>query len=268
MFYPKKLLLKFLELGLGFRTCFSLETKDPIFLNFKLQPNEAELVQKALPQGWTLQRIRFAESDKSSDYWISYNLYAVKYPTPELQHIKKVRCEINTFVTDPAGRKGVFVFSGSPYVSKEKKFDPFGVVCDMAERAVIFAYGCGKLIDLVYDLGPNSLSIECKEGPNNLRLSHDLKSEEDFCERLSDEYILYNDISFFNSGATYDLVNVSSSFFAAKFREIDGSELEEFQLEGPFFSGRRPNKVYYHRGEISYLVIAMNRMPKIVGAGG
>src|SRR5258705_9918464 len=145
LFYLKKLIFKFLELGLGLRTCFSLETKNPIFLNFKLKPEEVKRVQDTLPRGWELQKIRFAQSDEAADYWISYNLYAIKYPKSELQHIKKVRCEINTFVTDPAGRRGVFVFSGSPYVSKQTKFDPVGVVCDMAERLVLFFYGFGKL---------------------------------------------------------------------------------------------------------------------------
>ncbi|MFM8315789.1 MAG: hypothetical protein ACKOA8_16030, partial [Deltaproteobacteria bacterium] len=100
MFFLKKLLFKFMELGLGLRTCFSLETKDPIFVNFKLSPDEIEKVKKSLPMGFVLKPIRFCESDEIPEYWISYNFYQLKYPKPELASIKKARLEINTFVED------------------------------------------------------------------------------------------------------------------------------------------------------------------------
>src|SRR4051812_37198116 len=99
-FFLKKILFKFMELGLGLRTCFSLETKDPIFVNFRLSPAEADRVRKSLPAGFKLCPIRFGQSDSEAHYWISYNLYELKYPKPELQHIRKARCEINTFVED------------------------------------------------------------------------------------------------------------------------------------------------------------------------
>ena len=107
-----------MELGLGLKTYFSLETKDPIFINFKLIAEEARAVQKHLPPGFKLQKIRFTERDLSAEYWISYNLYYIKYPKKELAGIRRVRCEINTFVRDASGRKGVLVFCGSPLVSR------------------------------------------------------------------------------------------------------------------------------------------------------
>lgn len=254
VFILKKLLFKFMELGLGLRTCFSLETKDPIFVNFRLSEAEAEKVRRHLPSGFRLEKIRFCQTDESPEYWISYNLYELKYPKKELQHIHKVRCEINTFVTDPAGRKGVYVFCGSPYVSREERPSFFGMVCDFAERLVVFIYGCGRLTRLKYRLEKESLSIELHEGENRLNLQGTVRGGE---ERLSDDYWRFNDISFFNDGKSFDLVNVNSAFFSAKFQEVSPGDAK---VEGPFFH-RAPDCIYVHRGEIAYIVNSMNPMP-------
>ncbi len=253
MFLLKKLIFKFMELGLGLRTCFSLETKDPVFVNFKLSAREAEEVRKALPPRFTLDRVRFCDGDESPEYWISYNLYDIKYPKKELQGIKRARCEINTFVRDPAGRKGILVFCGSPYVSKEARPSLMGRICELAERMVIFIYGCGRLIPLIYELSSDVLRIEFEDVSLRLPLPAETAGV-----RLSDEYAAYNDISFFNHGKTFDLVNTSSSFPAARFQSVEGAALEGLELRGPFFR-RAPDKIYYHRGDIAYLVNALNQ---------
>lgn len=262
MFLIKKLLFKFMELGLGLRTCFSLETRNPIFLNFRLSDEEARKVQASLPAGFTLRKIRFCQSDDEAAYWISYNLYEIAYPKPELRHIRKARCEINTFVTDTKGRAGVYVFSGSPYVSREMRPSVMGKICDLAERAVIWIYGCGKLIPLTYELTADRLHIALDQGPNRLQLDQPLRDDK-ADERLSGDYARFNDISFFNEGRTFDLVNVNSAFHEARFHRLEGSHLKNIQMKGPFFA-RSPEVVYFHRGEIAYSVTAMNRV--LVGA--
>lgn len=251
MFWIKKLIFKFMELGLGLRTCFSLETKDPIFLNFRLTPDETDKVRRSLPDGFELARVRFRESDAESAYWVSFNLYEIKYPKKELARIRKVRCEINTFVTDPQGRKGIYVFCGSPYVSKERKPSVLGMICDFAERLVTFIYGCGKLTGLAYELTSKRLLVSLSEGENTLSIDQEL--EEGPPERLSSDYFIYNDISFFNEGRTFDLVNVNSSFVTAEFRRVECGAI----VQSPFF-GRVPDEVLFHRGEIAYLVSSMN----------
>ncbi len=259
MFWLKKLLFKFMELGLGLKTYFSLETKDPIFINFKLSAEEARAVQKHLPPGFKLQKIRFTERDLSAEYWISYNLYYIKYPKKELAGIRRVRCEINTFVRDASGRKGVLVFCGSPLVSRESKPSPMERLCDWAEHLVIFIYGCGKLIPLVYELSDRELKVEFEGKENRFSLHHRLPGDSgNGDDRLSAEYAAYNDISFFNHGKTYDRVHVTSAFSSAKFHALEGGDLDHFSGHGPFFQ-RPPDKVLYHRGDIPYLVDALNR---------
>lgn len=256
MFLIKKLIFKFMELGLGLRTCFSLDTKDPIFVNFKLSDEEAERVKKVLPPAFHLRKLRFVESDEEAAYWLSYNLYEIKYPKKELQHIKKVRCEINTFVEDKEGRKGVYVFSGSPYVSREEKKSIIGFICDMAERMVVFIYGCGRLIKLAYGITDHSVLIDFKVPGNSMRLEQPLgiPSHE---EKLSSDYWRFNDISFFNNAKTFDLVNVNNAFFSATLQKIEGTQIHTFAMESPFVN-RRPDVIYFHRGEISYMVNSMN----------
>jgi hypothetical protein len=257
VFALKALLFKFMELGLGLKTYFSLETKDPVFVNFKLTDEEAARVRVALPPGFELQKIRFSETDSEPAYWVSYNLYQIKYPKKELQGIRRSRCEINTFVTDAKGRKGIHVFCGSPLVSKETRPSLIGRVCELAERLVIFIYGCGKLVPLVYELSDDKLRIEFDERGNRLRLRQKLGPAA-AAVRLSDDYWAFNDISFFNEGKTFDLVNVNSAFTSARFESLDGAELGELAVESPFFR-RAPDKVYFHRGDIPYLVDALNR---------
>lgn len=260
-FFLKKVLFKFMELGLGLRTCFSLETRDPIFVNFKLTPEEADRVRQALPMGFKLCPIRFAQSDGEPNYWISYNLYELKYPKKELQRIRKARCEINTFVEDRLGRKGIYVFSGSPFVSEEKSWSVVGVICDFAERLVTFIYGCGKLIPLRYDVTADSVGIHFTQGDNHLRLDAGTAGLE-CTEALSSDYWRFNDISFFNQGKSFDLVNVGNSFYAARFQKIEGGDIDGATAISPFFGAeRRPDVVYLHRGEIAYLVNSLNRMP-------
>jgi len=258
MFILKKLLFKFMEVGLGLRTCFSLETKNPIFINFKLSDVEAEKLKRFLPPHFQLQKIRFAESDETADFWLSYNLYEIQYPKRQLEKIHKVRCEINTFVLDPLGRRGVYVFCGSPYVSREEHKSMTGWICDLAEYLVSFIYGCGKLIRLTYSLTQHVLEVHLKEGGNLIALKHRFDTNTAICERLSNEYWIYNDISLFNEGKTFDLVNVNSAFLYAKFGCIEGDKLEDCQIENAFFR-RKPDRVYFHRGSISYLVNSLNR---------
>jgi hypothetical protein len=252
----KKLIFKFMELGLGLRTCFPLETRNPIFVNFRLNAAETDAVSASLPPGWRLMPIRFCESDPELQYFVSYNLYELKYPKPELQHIRKMRCEINTFVIDPKGRKGVFVFSGSPYVSREEKFSLIGFVCDLAERVVVWIYGVGRLTKLLYRLTPTELEIRIKEGPNyaDLKQPHTLASEP--TEKLSADYWEYNDISFFNDGRTHDFVHVTHAFYAARFHRLDGVAYPP--IRGPFFN-RSPDEILFHFGDIPYLTNSMNR---------
>lgn len=256
LFLLKKLVFKFMELGLGLRTCFSLETRNPIFLNFRLSDEEARAVQASLPKGFTLEKIRFCDGDENAAHWVSYNLYEIAYPKKELSHIRKARCEINTFVRDAAGRPGIYVFSGSPYVSREARFSLIGRICDLAERAVIWIYGCGKLVPLVYDLGEREIRIALEQGPNRLQWKQTLADGE-ATERLSDDYHRFNDISFFNEGRTFDLVSVNSAFHRARFCRLDS--VTGCELNGPFFR-RAPDFVYFHRGEIAYSVTAMNRL--------
>ena len=257
MFLLKKLIFKFMELGLGLRPSFSLETRNPIFSNYRLSETEACAVQAALPNGFTLEKICFERGEEIPSFWVSYNLYEIAYPKKELRHIRKSRCEINTFVKDADGRPGIYVFSGSPYVSRETKTSFFGTICDFAERAAIWIYGCGKLITLRYELTCQSLIIDFADGPNLVKLEQPLiKSPAK--GHFSDDYLRFNDISFFNEGKTFDLVNVNSVFFAARFHVLPGEALRGFQMTGPFFN-RKPETVFFHRGDIPYTVIAMNR---------
>lgn len=257
MFLLKKLVFKFMELGLGLRTCFTLETRNPIFVNFRLDDREADAVRRSLPPGFTLEAIRFCEGDERAAYWVSYNLYEIAYPNERLSHIRKVRCEINTFVRDAEGRAGVYVFSGSPYVSRESRRTVIGTICDFAERAVMWIYGCGKLVGLTYELSRDRLRISLDQNPNQLRFDQKVEDEEAE-DRLSVDYCRFNDISFFNEGRTYDLVNVNSTLLGARFHRLSGSALQDCEVAGPFFR-RAPDEIYFHRGEISYSVTAMNR---------
>jgi hypothetical protein len=259
MFFLKKLLFKFMELGLGMRTCFTLETRNPIFLNFRLDAAEAERVRAALPPGFELQSIHFTRDDDAPAYWVSYNLYEIAYPKKELAAIRKARCEINTFVTDATGRPGVYVFSGSPFVSREEKLTLLGKICDLAERAVIFIYGCGKLTRVRYRLDPTELTVELNAAGNSIAVRQTL-SPGVAEARLSDDYLRFNDISFFNRGRTFDLVNVNSAFLAARFEALPSAATRECRIAGPFVN-RAPDRVYFHRGDISYLVESMNRNP-------
>jgi len=262
LFWAKKTFFKFMELGLGLRTCFPLETKDPIFVNFKLSPEEQARVQKSLPAGIRMEPVRFLEGDTEASYWISYNLYQLKYPKPELAHIRKGRCEINTFVTDAKGRKGIYVFSGSPYVSREQSFSVFGWICDMAERAVIAIYGCGQLIALEYGLGDRELRADFREGANQFTLTQDVTTSKVRSGlQLSQDYWRFNDISFFRSGRSIDYVQVNSAFYLARLDETDPDKLAKWDFSSPFFppeQRRRPDQILIHRGEIAYLVNALN----------
>lgn len=256
MFLLKKIIFKFMELGLGLRTCFNLETKNPIFINFKLTPNEIEEVKKALPSNFRLMPIRFMADDQAPEYWISYNFYELRYPKPELAAIKKSRLEINTFVQDANGRKGIFVFCDSPFVSKEPQKTPLGVVCDFAEWLVTKIYACGQLLPLQYQLSDKlKLSLLAKGHRLELETEAPYLTETNGI-KFSSDYCLYNDISFFNKGKTFDFVNVNSSFYNAEFVSVPTEKLETI-CEGPFFK-RRPDSIHIHRGEISYLVNSMN----------
>ncbi len=257
MFLLKKIIFKFMELGLGLRTCFSLETKNPIFLNFRLTADEADKVRRDLPPGFKLRAVRFVESDPEASYWISYNLYELKYPKKELAHIRKGRCEINTFVEDAGGRPGILVFSGSPYVSRETSPSLWGTICDLAEKLVTFIYGCGKLVPLTYRLGADSLEVKFREGGNVFALEQSLTGG-GTPARLSSDYWRFNDISFFNGGKTFDLVNVGHSFYAARFESADPAGASTYEFASPYVGTRKPDAIYFHRGEIAYTVTSLN----------
>lgn len=259
MFLLKKLLFKLMELGLGVRPCFTLATRNPVFVNFRLSEEEAEAVQRDLPPGFTLRALRFTAGEGEPAYWVSYNLYELEYPRPEMAAIRKVRCEINTFVRDAEGRDGVFVFCGSPYVSKEKRRSVMGTVCDMAERLVIFLYGCGRLSRLLYQLTEDAIRIDLDEGGSRLRMDLALDAARPGpTQRLSEDYHRFNDISFFNAGKTYDRITVDSAFGRAAFERVGEAELAQLRVDGPFFQ-RAPDHVYFHRGDVGYVVSALHR---------
>ena len=254
--FLKRVIFKLMELSLGLRPLLPLETRNPVFVNFRLTDAEREAVAAALPSGYELRPIRFAASDLEPAYWISYNLYAIRYPRPELASVRKARCEINTFVRDATGRVGVFVFCGSPYVSREDGGSFWGKLCDAAERLVVLLYGVGRLTRLRYELD-DRLSIELAEDGHRITVDLEARGREGD-EELSDDYQRFNDVSFFNGGKTFDLVSVNSSFSLARWNAIRGEEAAEARIEGPFFA-RAPDVIYYHRGDIGYLVSALHR---------
>ncbi len=257
MFLVKKLIFKFMELGLGLKTYFSLETKNPIFINFKLTPEEVDKIQSQLPPGFTIQRVRFTHLDENPHYWISYNFYELKYPKPELASVKKARLEINTFVQDAQGRKGIFVFCGSPFVSVENRWTVLGSICDFAEWLVTKIYGVGRLVPIQFNVG-DKLKVGFKSSVHSVNIEADIQeSNPQDKSRLSRDYWEFNDISFFNQGKTCDYVNVNSSFYSAEFFKVNMEQVTE-PCVSPFFK-RVPDEIWVHRGEISYLVNSMNR---------
>jgi len=247
-----------MEMGLGLRTCFALETRKPIFINFKLSALEVAKVQKSLPTGFKLRPIKFTDKDLTAEYWISYNLYEILYPKKELRHIVKTRCEINTFVETPLGLKGIYVFCDSPYVSRETESTPLGRICDFAERLVIFIYGVGRAIRLTYQLSAENLRVSFASGTNEIELLHHFsETEKTPSEALSPDYWAFNNISIFKQGQIFDQVYVNSDFYAARFQRVAGNALQKFSMRGIHFN-RKPDEVYAHGGPITYLVNAMN----------
>ena len=248
-----------MELGLGLRTCFSLETKDPIFVNFKLTQSETEKVKKLLPSGFQLMSIKFTDMEETPSFWVSYNFYDLKYPKPQLAAIKKSRLEINTFVQDCYGRKGILVFCDSPFVSRETQKSLLGGVCDFAEWLVTQIYGCGSLTKLEYQL-TNRLKVSLITNTQKVAIDLPLTEKESHEEiGLSSDYFQFNDISFFNHGKSCDYVNVNSSFLQAKFFSVPlDTEGAQPIIENSIFR-RRPDVILAHRGEIAYLVNSMNR---------
>ncbi|MBM4304987.1 MAG: hypothetical protein FJ112_11775 [Deltaproteobacteria bacterium] len=266
MFLLKKLLFKFMELGLGLRTCFSLDTKNPIFINFKLTEEELVQVKKQLPAGFKIQPIRFTENELEPSYWISYNFYELKYPKTELSAVKKARLEINTFVLDALGRPGVFVFCDSPFVSKETKLSVIGFICDFAEWLVTKIYGVGQMIPLQFSLD-EKVRVNFKTSKHQMEVELPIPElEPGGGEKLSVDYWRFNDISFFNQGKTCDYVNVNSSFFMAEFVAISASQVSQ-NCVSPVFN-RKPDRILVHRGEISYLVNSMNLCSVVGEANG
>lgn len=266
MLWLKKLVFKLVELGLGLRPCFALQTRNPVFVNFRLSEAESDAVRRALPRGFTLRPLRFAASDAEPACWVSYNLYEIAYPRPEMAAVRKVRCEINTFVRDADGRDGVFVFCGSPFVSREEQRSAVGAVCDLAERLVILLYGCGRLTRLRYEVTGDALRINLDERDVRLDLEVPLRPlNRATREKLSDDYHRFNDVSFFNSGKTFDLVTVNSAFVLARFEDVDAATLACHTVDGPFFR-RPPDRVYFHRGAIGYLVSALHGPGRASGA--
>lgn len=239
-----------MELGLGLKTYFCLETRDPIFLNFRLSAEEIAKVRGALPPGFRLEPIRFSDEHSQPDFWVSFNLYHIRYPKPELAGVRRARCEINTFVTDAQGRKGVYVFS--PLVSKEDRPSAIGRLCELAERTVLWIYGCGKLLPLVYETTGGRVHVAFDEAAHGASANYGMNGTAE--RRLSEEYVAFNDISFFNGGKTFDQVNVDSRFALARFQRLEG---DGAPVRSPFFN-RAPDEILFHRGNISYLVDALN----------
>lgn len=258
MSFLKRLLFKVMELGLGLRPYFSLQTRNPVFVNFRLSEAEALAVKQALPAGFELRAIRFVASDAEPAHWVSYNLYELRYPRPEMAALRKIRCEVNTFVRDAAGRDGVFVFCGSPFVSREEERTTMGKVADFAERLVIFLYGCGRLTRVHYELGEGDLRIDVDEPEAQLSLDLAHASGGAGGERLADDYIRFNDVSFFAAGRSFDEVSVNSAFILASFSAVDPALLGGVRARTSFFE-RPPDRVYVHRGDVGYLVSAMHR---------
>lgn len=260
-FFLRKLLFKCLELGLGLKTHFSLETRNPIFINFRLSSTELQAVQDALAPGYSLQKIRLLDSDIDSDYWLSLNLYEIRYPKKELSSIVKSRCEINTFVSGPNKLKGIYVFCGSPFVSKHTGAGILGYICDVAERIVMFIYGCGKLVPLEFQLTNSLLTLKVTTSGITADLAASVSTgssnKEKSYSKLSDDYLIHNDISFFNRGHTFDRVTSNSSFSLARFTSFTPDSLLEWTLQTPFFS-RKPDSVFYHLGNITYTIDALS----------
>ena len=254
MFKLRKLLFKGMELGLGLRTTFSFETRNPLFINFRLNTDEARTVQAKLADGFQLSSVRFMESDPEPAFWLSYNFYELKYPSPRLRRITKVRCEVNTFVEAPGGRCGIYVFN--PFVSKEQTWSPLGAVCDFAERIVMGIYGCGRLVPMRYDLGSESLGLSLVTD------GHSLVTESPFTttkkEPLSLDYRRFNSFSFFNGAQTYDRVFTDHAFTVAEFERLENLPPGLPLMTTPFFT-RIPDAVYVHHGELTYLVDALNQ---------
>lgn len=257
LLFLKTFLFKLMEMSLGIRPVLPLATRNPVFLNFRLSESERQAVAAALPHGYELRPLRFAESDASASFWISYNIYSIQYPRPELAAVRKARCEINTFVRDPDGREGVFVFCGSPFVSREENGNFWGRLCDAAERLVVLLYGCGQLTRLRYELTNDHLVVGLDEAGQRIEIDVPAAATP-ADEKLSDDYVRFNDVSFFNNGKTFDLVSVNSAFTLARLARIEDHSLSSASVQGPFFS-RAPDRVYYHRGDIGYLVSALHR---------
>jgi hypothetical protein len=256
-YFISKLIFKFLELGLGLKTFFLLETESPIFIHFNLTEEETNRLKQALPKGFSLCPIRMTESQIEPRYAISYNAYRILYPKAELKDVVKARLEINTYVQDSFGRKGILVFSGSPIVSKETGSNPLGKICDFAERLVIWIYGCGKLRPMKYQLSEKDLHFQFSDQDHQIDISLALPSTTSD-EPLSKEYWQHNDISFFNQGRTEDFVFVNSRFYETKFRKVSESELSKIKISGPLFKNRSPDALFYSHQKIPYLVNALN----------
>lgn len=188
-------------------------------------------------------------SDLEPAYWLSYNFYELCYPKKELSSVHKVRCEMNTFVTGPAG-KGIYVFT--PFVSKDKG-TILGRACDLAERLVMWIYGCGKLVSMEYVASESHLQVLLEN------LAIDSPIALGAYSSLSADYQRFNDISYFSAGRSLDRVNSNSAFSLAQFATLEG--VSNTRLKTPFFE-RAPDSIYLHLGEISYTVDAMNAVPK------
>jgi hypothetical protein len=127
---------------------------------------------------------------------------------------------------------------------------------------VIAIYGCGRLIPLEYGLGETELRAEFSEGANQFTLIQDVaaaKLRDDL--QLSEDYWRYNDISFFRNGRSIDYVQVNSAFYLARLDETDPRNIKDWKFSSPFFpkeAQRKPDQILVHRGEIAYLVNALN----------
>ena len=249
----KKLVFKLLELTFGLVPVFRLETRDPVFVNFRLTDREAEAIRKALPAGFTLKSLRFTSGDTEPTHWLSYNFYGIGYPNPRLASVRKTRCEINTFVCGPDGRLGIFVFAGSPFVSRSERPSAIERVCDGAERLVMWLYGCGLLTQAACVLESGHLHVRLDAG--NVAMDVDGTVSLADTIKLSDDYALFNDVSFFNNGQTYDLVTVDSAFMRATLSSVVVSHA---RVVDPFVT-RAPDSVFVHRGDIAYVVRALNQ---------
>lgn len=259
MVWIRRSLLKLLELGLGLKPYFKLETLNPLFLNFKLQGDELERLRRLLPPGYEPEPLRFMESDDERHHRVSLNVYEVVSPDPRLRRLTRSRLEINAFVRDSEGSRGILVFHDSPFVSRSSCTTFLARRSDAIEQMVIALYGCGSLRDLSYELQERSLGLSLSSPSVEIRTEGASLPilEQDEGLLLAADVWRFNDNAIFNGGRTRDFVFVNSSFRVARFQSLPVDLCRQIRVKTKIFE-RSPDEVLWHRGPIDYLVCSLN----------